>query len=304
MGGGLGGGRFGGGDRLDEEVVPAEAGVAFAALRVEDPERRPPPQRAISIARDQRLRPLADDVAPEPDPRPAGELEAQAARLRDRGREAAREPGRIEDQEQDLRPTGERGESMEAVGDPGRLVGLGQPAAGQVEHEQVDRTAGEERARDREALVQADRRDDDEPLEPDAAGDRLDRVEAAREVQPGHDRALCLRLRDDAERERRPAAGAVAADRDTGRLRQAPRPQDRVERGEAGVDDAVVVEVVAGLVPWGFSLVRCDRRLRCQGQCPHDPRSCGTPSSPEARDSGVHFSTSGRHRTLILEHPF
>jgi hypothetical protein len=88
---------------------------------------------------------------------------------------------------------------MQAVGDLGRLVGPGESATGQVKDEQVDRAAGQERARDRETLVEAGRRDDDEPLEPDAAGDRLDRVEAAREIQPGHDRALRLGLRDDAE---------------------------------------------------------------------------------------------------------
>ena len=102
---GDGGGLVDGGDRLEEEVVPAEAGVAFAAVRVEDPERRPPPRRAISIARDQRLRPLADDVAPEADPRPPREFEAEAARLGDRGREAAGEPGRIEDDEEQFAMT-------------------------------------------------------------------------------------------------------------------------------------------------------------------------------------------------------
>ncbi len=66
-----------------EEVVAAEAGVALATLRVEDPEGRPPPRRAVAIACDQRLRPLADDVASEPDPRPPGELEAEAGRLGD-----------------------------------------------------------------------------------------------------------------------------------------------------------------------------------------------------------------------------
>ena len=73
-----------------EEVVAAEAGVALAALRVEDPEGRPPPRRAVAVAGDQRLRPLADDVASEPDPRPPGELEAEAGRLGDGGRQAAR----------------------------------------------------------------------------------------------------------------------------------------------------------------------------------------------------------------------
>ena len=59
-----------------------------------------------------------------------------------------------------------------------------------------------------------------------------------------------------------------------------------------------------GLVPRLCVLVRCDRRRGRQGQGPHDPRSCGTPSSPEARNSGVHISIGGRHRTARLEHLF
>ena len=53
---------------LVEEVVATKAGVALSTLRVEDPEGRPLPGRAVAVAGDQRLRPLADDVAPEPDP--------------------------------------------------------------------------------------------------------------------------------------------------------------------------------------------------------------------------------------------
>ncbi len=272
-----GGGLVDGGDRLDEEVVPAETGVAFTAVRVEDPQGRPPPRRAVSIAGDQRLGPLADDVASEADPRPPRELEAQAARLGDRGREAAGEPGRIEDQEQGLRPAGERGEPAETVGHPGRSIGLRQPAAGQVEDEQVDRAAGQQAAGDRETLVQAGRGDDDEPLEADPARDRLDRVEAAREVQPGDHRALRLRFGDDAQRERGPAAGAVAADRDARRPRQAPRSEDRIEAREPGRDDPVVR---AGLVAWLLVGDRCDRRRGRQGQGPHDPRSLRHPIGP------------------------
>jgi hypothetical protein len=70
-----GGGLVDGGDRLDEEVVPAETGVAFAAVRVEDPEGGPSPRRAVSIAGDQRLRTLTHDVAPEADPRPPGQFQ-------------------------------------------------------------------------------------------------------------------------------------------------------------------------------------------------------------------------------------
>ena len=51
-----------------EEVVAPEAGVALTAFRVEDPEGRPLPRRAIPVAGDECVGPLADDVAPEPDP--------------------------------------------------------------------------------------------------------------------------------------------------------------------------------------------------------------------------------------------
>ena len=223
-----------------EEVVATEAGVALTALRVEDPEGRPLPRRAVAVAGDQRLGPLADDVAPEPDPRPPGELEAEAGRLGDGGREATGETRRLEDDEERLRATGERRQPAEPVGDPGGLVRGGEPAAGQVEDEHVRRAAGQQHAADGEPLVERLRGDDHEPVEPDAAGDRLDRVEAARQVEPGDDRALRLGLGGEPEDERGPAARPVAADRDAGRPRQAAGPEDGVERREPRVDDAVV----------------------------------------------------------------
>ena len=228
------------GGLIDEEVVAAEAGVALAALGVEDPERRPPPRRAVSIAGDERLRPLADDVASEPDPRPPGELEAEAGRLGDGGREATGEARRFEDDEERLRPPGERRQPAEPVGDPGRAVRGGQPAAGQVQDEQVHRAPGQQRATDGQALVERLRRDDHEPFEADAAGDRLDRVEAARRGPARRRSSPRLGLGGEPEDERRPAARAVAADRDAGRPGQAAGSQDRIERGEPGVDDAVV----------------------------------------------------------------
>ena len=71
------------GGLVEEEVVAAKAGVALATLRIQDPEGRPASWRAISIAGDERLRPLADDVAPEPDPRLPGEFQAEPGRLGD-----------------------------------------------------------------------------------------------------------------------------------------------------------------------------------------------------------------------------
>ena len=285
---------------VDQERVVREARIPFAALGVEDPQGRRAPRRSVAVVRDERLGTLPDDVAAQADPRPASQLEPDAGRLVDRGREATGATRRIEDQEQGLRAPGERGESMESIGDPGRLVGPGQSTAGQVEDEHVDRPARQQAPRDREPLVQAGRGDDDEPFEADAAGDGLDRIETARQVEPRHDRALRLGLRRDPQGERRPAAGAVAADRDAGRLREPAGPQDRVERGEAGVDDAVVAE--ARLVAW--LLVRRLVRQWRDGQRSHDPRSCRTPASLEARESGIHVTTRGRHRTPRLEHLF
>lgn len=56
------------GELVDQEVVPAETGVALPTVRVDDPECRPPSRRAIAVPGDECVRALADDVAPETDP--------------------------------------------------------------------------------------------------------------------------------------------------------------------------------------------------------------------------------------------
>ena len=132
----------------------------------------------MPVVRDERLGPLPDDVAPETHPRPARQLESDAGRLGDRGRQTATEPRRIEDQQQDLRAPRERRQPMQPVTDPRWRVGPSQSTAGQVEDQQVDRAAGEQAAGDAQTLVEAGRRDDDEPVEIDPARDGLHRVEA------------------------------------------------------------------------------------------------------------------------------
>ena len=164
---------------VDQQGVPGETRISLTALGVEDPERRPPPRWAVPVVRHQRLGPVSDDVPPESDPRPARQLEPDAGRLGDRGRQTAGKAGSIEDQQQRLGAPGERCQSMEPVADACRLVGPGQSTAGQVQDEQVDRSTGQQGAGDAESLVEAGRRDDHEPVEVDAASDGLDRVEAA-----------------------------------------------------------------------------------------------------------------------------
>jgi hypothetical protein len=85
-----------------EEVVSTETGVTLAALRIEDPERRPAARRAVAIAGNERLGSLANDVAPEPDPRATGELQAEAGGSGHGSRQIAAEARRLEHHEERL----------------------------------------------------------------------------------------------------------------------------------------------------------------------------------------------------------
>lgn len=278
---------------IDEEVVTAEAGVTLTTVRVEDPERRSSPRWAVAVPGDQRLRTLADDVAPEADPRASSELQAEPGRFGDGAGQGAAEAGRLQHDEQRLRSPGEGGEPTEPVGDGGRAVRGGETPAGQIQDEQVHRSPSQQRTTDGQALIERLRGDDHQPLEADTAGDGLDRIETARKIEPSHDGARYLGFRSEPEDEGGPTAGAVTADGDARRTRQATRSQDRVECREPGPDDPLVG---AGLVP-RIDLGHLIRKRRDR-QRADDPRSCGTPSSPQARDSGVHIGTRVRHRTL------
>jgi hypothetical protein len=226
-------------EKAVEERVAAEAGVALAAVGIEDPELCPPPRRAVAAAGDGHLRPLPDDVAPEPDPPPTDELEPEAGRFGDCRRKGGRYPRRLEDDEEGLRPSGEGGQPMEPIRQLSWSVGRIEPGR-QVDDEEIDRPTAEQRPGDGEALVDRCGCEDDEPLEVDPPGDRLDRVEAPPEVHPGDDRARRLRLCRESQGERRPAARAGSPEREGGRPGDAARPEDRVELGEAGRDDALL----------------------------------------------------------------
>ena len=225
---------------VDEEIVPMEAGVTLTALRVEDPERRPEPRRAVAVSGDQRLRSLTHDVATETDPRATSELQAESGRSGHGTGQAAGEAGRLQHDEERLRASGEGGETTEPVGEAGRAVRGGEAAAGQVQDEQIYRAPGEQRATDGQTLIERLRSDDHQPFEADAPGGGLDRIEAPGKIEPGHDGARGLGLRGEPENEGGPTARAVTANGDAGRARQATGSQDRIEGREAGPDDPLV----------------------------------------------------------------
>ena len=132
------------GQGVDQECVAGKTCVPFATLGVEDPERRAAPRRPVAVVRDERLCALADDIAAQADPRPTDQLQADAGRLGDRGRKAAGKAGRIQDQEQGLRATGERGQPMESITDLRGPIRFGQSAPGQVEDKHVHRPSRQE----------------------------------------------------------------------------------------------------------------------------------------------------------------
>jgi hypothetical protein len=280
-----------------EEPLETEAGVALTAVRVEDPDLRLSAGPAEPVAGDGHRRPLADDVASEADPRATSELEAEAGRFRDGGHETGGQAGWLEGDEQRLRAASQCCEAAEPVRDAGRGRARVRPRR-QVDDEEIDRPAGEQGTGDREALVEGGGSQDDEPVEPDAAGDGLDRIEAAGEVQPGDDRAIGLGLRGETEGERRLAGTRFAAKGDTRAPRQAARPEDRIEGREPGPDD--LLDGAAGLrlrlrLVLGLAL----RRQRRGRQCSDDPRSCRTPACLEGRQSSRHVRGKRRHGVMI-----
>ena len=295
----------GGLDLVAEEIRVAETAVPLATLGVEDPELRPSARRSVAAAGHERLGPLADDVPPEPDPRPPRQLQPQSGRFGDGGREPGQQTGWLEGDEERLGPAGETRQATQPLAD------LGQARArvrsrGQIDHEDVDRAAGEEHAGDRQALVERVGGQDDEPIEPDAARGGLDRIEGSGEVEPGDDRAVGLGFGDEPQGEGGGTGRRRAAESDAGRAWEPARPQDRVERRKAGPDDPLDASSRlacgrGGELGWVVGRLGRERR---RGQRPHDPRSCGTPSRLEGRQSSRHVRGEAGHRIARLEHLF
>jgi hypothetical protein len=287
---------------LGEEFLAAEAGVALASVRIQDPEGRPPSRWAGPATSDDHLRSLADHVAAEPDPRSARQLEPDPRRLTDGAGEAGRAGGvrRFEHDEADPRPAGQGCEPAEAIGEgaPEERVRALPVARRQVDDQQVDRSTGQQRAGDREALVGVGRRQDDEPLRPDPPSHDLDRVERGREVQPGDDGAAGLRGRGESQRERGPAARRITPQRDAHAPRHAAGAEDGVELREPGREDSVGIRLREG-----SALLERDRRERAD-DVPGEARCGRAPARSKRRQGRAEVRIGCRHRTPSIEQMF
>src|SRR5262245_10344628 len=92
-----------------------EAGVPVATLGIDDLQVRAAPRRPEVIAVHDDLGLLADDVATEPEPAPAFEIEPQPDRFAERPRHAGRQPRWLEDDEERVGTTTERRQPVEPI---------------------------------------------------------------------------------------------------------------------------------------------------------------------------------------------
>ncbi len=315
----------------------AEAGVALSTVGVEDPQRRPPPWRAGAIARDDHLRSLADDVSAEPDPRSPLELEADAGGLAHGGREPMRGSRArtglrrwLEDHERDPGSPGECREPSQSIAESRSRGRRGPRGAGsvnrrspraatarQVDDQQVHRPAREQRTGDGETFLGIAGRQDDEPLRLDAPRHRLDRIERRREVQPGHDRARRLRLRDEPQGERRAPARDVAPNREAHPAGHATGTEDGIELGEPGRVDPIEIDRpidrrpnrrAARRLALRIRLLERDRRERAHHLASEpvtsEPGCRPTPARSEGRQRRVQIRGGSTHGSASIEQMF
>ena len=306
-----------------------QAGIAGAAVGIEDSQLRPAARRPEPVSGDDDLGALADDVPSQPDPRPPRELEPQPDRLAERAADGRRQTRRLQHDQQATRPTSQRGQPMQPVRETGWTTASGRPAGrrtgsarrlgakpdGQVHQQEVHRPTLEQRPGHRQPFVDRGRREHHEPFEPDAARHRFDRVEAASQVEVGHDRPAGLGLGREPEGECGLAARQVASERNAGQPRDAAGAEDRVQCGEPGRDDPAVV--VAGRAV-RRPIVERERfrgerlggrrrfvvRERLCGEGADDARSCRSPAGLEGRQSSGDVGRGEGHvvnnRTSVL----
>jgi hypothetical protein len=293
---------------LSQKLGPGQAGIAQAALRVQDPQLRGPTRRPEPVPRHEDLRPLADHVTPQPDPRPPAQLQSQRGDLGEGTGQGGGKARRLQDDQLNACSPGQRSQPAESLCQSGRDSSSIQGPGLQVQQQQVHGSILEEHRRHRQRFLERARRQDDQPVQLDAPSHGLDRIQASGQVQVCRDPSGSLGLGHGLEREGRLAAGPVAVECGGRVARQTTQSEDRVQGAEAG----------------GYRPIRCRRQrtrparqlLRIQGRTrprrhrqrafhlPSPARSCPAPAFPEGRQSGLDVRGRGRHGIQMIEHLF
>jgi hypothetical protein len=167
----------------------------------------------------------------------------------------------------------------------------------QIDDQQVDRSTGQERAGDRQALVGIGGRQDDEPLGLDPPGHDLDRIERRRQVQPGDDRTLGLGCGGEPQGEGRPAARRVPPERHAHAPRHAAGAEDRVEVSEPGREDSIQVRLRESV------LLERDRGERSDDLA-GEPGRRRAPTRSQGRQGRLQVRGGSRHLPVSIEQMF
>ena len=257
---------------------------------------------------DERLGPLPHDIPPEPDPGPPPQLQVEPRRLGDRLTEPLPEPWRLEEDEEELRPSGERADPPQLLRGRGRsrpppitraARSYGRPPGRgrQVDDEEVEHPLVKKRGRHRKGLVERTGPQDDELAQVDPTRRGLNRIERPRRVEIAGKEARGLRLGDQPERERRAPARRAAAERNRPRVRDRTRSEDCVKLREPAREPARHHPDI------GFGVLRGERRERADDLEPGPGRSAPPPRAK--RGDGVEQILRGgrhavNHRTYVL----
>jgi len=221
-------------------VASSEAGIAQPAFRIHDPQLGRATGRPESVACNANLRPLADDVPAEPDPRPTTQLQPQR---RDLGQNAGQGRGKIrwlQHQQLNAGSTRKRSQSIESLGQDGRRkAGSIQRPMGQVQQQQVDSSILQQHRRHGQRFLERVRREDDKPLQLDSTTNRLYRIKAPGKIQIRHDSTDRLGLRHGLQRQRRFAAGSFAVKGSGCSTRKPAQSENRIQGQEAGGDSPI-----------------------------------------------------------------
>ncbi len=156
--------------------------------RIADLDLRRATGRPEAVLGDVYLHAAADDVTACAQPGALLELEPQRHCLREDSVGGRRQPGRLEHDQPDTGPARMRGEAAQRI-----VVPAAQPRR-QVDHEQVDSPPGNQRSRQRPALGEVGRPENEQPAQIDTARRRLERVETAPQVEEGDDATARLGL--------------------------------------------------------------------------------------------------------------
>ena len=219
---------------LSQKLAPRQAGIAQPALCVQDSQLSRTARRPKPVPRHSDLGPLPHHVPTQPNPGSAAQLQPQRRDLGESPRQGGGKARRLQNEQLDTGSTSQRSQSAETLSQIRRRNPGHQRPGRQIQQQQVHRSILEKHCRHRQRLLERVGRQNDEPLELNAPGHGLDRIQASGQIQIRRDPAGGLGPGHGLQRERRLAAGPIAVQGSGRGARQTAQPQDRIQGAKAG----------------------------------------------------------------------